>query len=539
MLKQLLLLTCILTGFSSMAQQSDVQRSWLVQFRSAADARSAMETERENRSMQDLHWKTLSYRLSMYEVTWDPATTGAATVKAYLETLGNLVALQADREVHLRDLRPNDSDYSLQYYLDLIGAPAAWAQGTGGVTALGDTIVAAVLERGAGDPLHEDLQSLFWYNRAEIPGDGIDNDGNGFIDDYAGINILTGNDQHLGDIENHATPVCGIIGANGNNGLGVAGLNWQSKILMISGVRQISHIIQAYDYVIDMRRRYEESGGREGAFIVVTNASFGIDGAFPDEEPMWCAMYDALGEAGILSATATANAPVDVDRDGDLPTTCPSDYLIGVTNTNRQDRRTPNAAYGKTSIDLGAPGANIYTTFSDQRYGAFDGTSAATPVVAGAIALLYSMPSEKLAEAWRDDAAALALEIKQILIQTVRPIDDLRDRTVSGGRLNLQGAMLELAHRYGNWAPEYGLANLHPNPAHDVLYYSLQTPQAGNHEVLVVNLLGQIVYQETRDTSLFDNTRLYIDTGRLAPGQYLLSIRDQKKIVTRPFIKML
>ncbi len=539
MLKQLLLLTCILTGFSSIAQQSDVQRSWLVQFRSAADARSAMEPGRESRPALDLHWKTLSGRLSMYEVTWDPAIVGAASVKAHLEAFPGLISLQADAEVQLRDLRPNDADYSLQYYLDLIGAPAAWAQATGGVTALGDTIVAAVLERGAGDPLHEDLQGLFWYNHAEVPGDGIDNDGNGFIDDYAGINIITGNDQHQGDIENHATPVCGIIGANGNNGIGVAGINWQSKILMISGVRQISHIIQAYDYVIDMRRRYEESGGREGAFIVVTNASFGIDGAFPEEEPMWCAMYDALGEAGILSATATANSPVDVDRDGDLPTTCPSDYLIGVTNTNRQDRKASNAAFGKTSIDLGAPGSNVYTTFSQHQYGSFDGTSAATPVVAGAIALLYSMPSANLAEAWRTDAAALSLEIKQILIQTAHPIDDLRNRTVSGGRLDLRAAMLELARRYGTWAPEYSLSNLHPNPAHDVLYYSLHTPEAGSHEVLVVNLLGQIVHRETRETSLFDNTRLHIDTAPLAPGQYFLAIRDQKKIVTRPFVKML
>jgi subtilisin family serine protease len=140
-----------------------------------------------------------------------------------------------------------------------------------------------------------------------------------------------------------------------------------------------------------MRRLYNETDGEKGAFVVATNASWGINGGEPADSPLWCAMYDSLGAQGVLNCGATANNNVDVDVVGDLPTACPSDFMISVTATNIDDMRT-FSAYGATTIDVGAPGDNVYTTSISGGYGTTSGTSFASPLTAGVIGLLYSAP---------------------------------------------------------------------------------------------------------------------------------------------------
>ena len=127
--------------------------------------------------------------------------------------------------------------------MTLINAPSAWDVGTGGLTAQGDTIVVAILEKGAllG---HSDLRDNIWVNWKEIPGDGIDNDGNGYVDDYRGWNPRTQNDDP-GDVGNHGTAVHSIVGARGDNIKGVTGVNWRVKLLNIANVQFENEIIAA------------------------------------------------------------------------------------------------------------------------------------------------------------------------------------------------------------------------------------------------------------------------------------------------------
>src|SRR5690606_1454004 len=111
-------------------------------------------------------------------------------------------------------------------------------------------------------------------NHGEIPGDGIDNDQNGYTDDYLGLNVQTDNDQHASDV--HGTAVAGIIGAQGGNQKGVCGINWNVKLLLISGIERESDIIEGYQYATALRNTYRNSGGTQGAFVVATSLSAGI-----------------------------------------------------------------------------------------------------------------------------------------------------------------------------------------------------------------------------------------------------------------------
>jgi len=108
--------------------------------------------------------------------------------------------------------------------------------------------------------------------------------------------------------------------------------------------------------------------GAEGAFVVAVNSSWGTDFGQPADAPLWCALYDSLGTYGVLSCAATANNNTNVDTMGDLPTACPSDYLISVTNTNSSDVKVNSAGYGVVTIDLGAPGNQIYSVLPEIKF---------------------------------------------------------------------------------------------------------------------------------------------------------------------------
>jgi subtilisin family serine protease len=144
---------------------------------------------------------------------------------------------------------------------------------TGGLTVQGDTIVVAVIDCGA-DITHEDLN--FWKNYLEIPGNGIDDDTNGYVDDFDGWNAQS----QTGVITScsHGTHVSGIIGAIGNNTTGVVGVNWNVKIMPVQpSSTNEALVVAAYTYVYNMRRLYNQTNGAKGAFIVATNSSFGVN----------------------------------------------------------------------------------------------------------------------------------------------------------------------------------------------------------------------------------------------------------------------
>ncbi|MEM9024962.1 MAG: S8 family serine peptidase, partial [Bacteroidota bacterium] len=313
---------------------------------------------------------------------------------------------------------PNDPNYGFQWHFNNDGsnapgpadiqAEAAWDISTGGLTTRGDTIVIAVIDGGI-DLNHEDLQ--LFKNRAEIPNNGLDDDNNGYVDDYDGWNAF----NSTGSVPNdgHGTNVSGIAGAKGNNNVGVTGINWDVQVLPIAGDAAIESIVlEAYGYVLEMRARYNETNGAEGAYIAVTNSSFGVDKKQPADFPLWCAFYDSLGAEGILSVGATTNQSTNVDVEGDIPTACTSDFLVAVTNTNSWDQIESNAGYGASSIDIGAPGVNIYTTFFGSNYGFTSGTSMSTPQVAGAIALMYSVICQTRFQQFENDPAGLAMWVR-------------------------------------------------------------------------------------------------------------------------------
>ncbi len=314
----------------------------------------------------------------------------------------------------------------------------AWDITTGGVTALGDTIVAAIIDDGL-DWNHADFGDNLWVNHDEIPNNGIDDDNNGYTDDYQGWNAYTGTGVITGG--GHGTPVAGIVGAKGNNNIGVSGVNWDVKLMIIQGGGDEADALAAYAYCLAERNIYNMTNGAEGSFVVTTNASWGIDQGQPSDAPLWCGLYDTMGEEGILSCGATANANFNIDVIGDLPTGCPSDYLLSVTNLDQTDEKVNSAGYGLVTIDLGAYGENTWNTASGNSYGGFGGTSGATPHVAGTVALMYATPCPSFAAFAKADPAAAALQVRQNLLNGVVANSSLDGITVTGGRLNTFNAV--------------------------------------------------------------------------------------------------
>ncbi|HIC36730.1 MAG TPA: peptidase, partial [Candidatus Marinimicrobia bacterium] len=250
---------------------------------------------------------------------------------------------QFDHYVSQRQTFPNDPSFNSQWGMHNTGqsggledadidAPEAWNMTTGGTNALGDDIVVAIVDGGCMLS-HSDLDDNLWVNSDEIPGNNVDDDYDGYVDDVNGWNAYNSNGNLSSD--GHGTHVAGIVGAEGNNGSMVAGVNWNVKLMIVMGsTGTTSIVLEAYGYVLDQRALYNETNGEEGAFVVSTNSSFGIDYADCNsgDYPLWDEAYTALGEAGVLSAAATINANQNVDNIGDVPTGCTSDYLVTVTN---------------------------------------------------------------------------------------------------------------------------------------------------------------------------------------------------------------
>lgn len=360
---------------------------------------------------------------------------------------------------------PNDPNYFQQWHWKNTGQnngkpgadldmEEAWEITTGGLTATGDTIVVAIVDDGT-DLEHPDLAANHWINHLEIPDNGQDDDGNGYVDDYFGWNINQDNDNV--DNGGHGVNVEGMIGAVGNNGVGLTGVNWDIKMMTIRpSSTQEALVIEAYTYALTQRKLYNQTNGEKGAFVVAMNSSWGIDFGDPADAPIWCAYYDTMGVYGILNCGATANINIDIDIEGDLPTGCSSEYLISVTATDNEDKRN-FSAFGKTTIDVAAPGEDVRTTSNNGNYTTTSGTSFASPTTAGLVGLLYSAPCStigQLAKAAPSEAAKL---VRDAIFEGVDKIPALEDELVTGGRIN---AFKSLQYILSNCGPCPGPANI-------------------------------------------------------------------------------
>jgi subtilisin family serine protease len=293
-----------------------------------------------------------------------------------------------------------------------IDAPEAWALRTDA-----SEIIVGVIDTGI-DYNHPDLAGNMWVNTGEIPGNGIDDDGNGYIDDVYGINGIN-NSGNPWDDQYHGTHVAGTIGAVGNNGTGLSGVAWNVKLMALkflssSGSGSSSDAIKCIDY-----------GVRMGAHVL--NNSWGGGGYSQ-------ALYDAImraRNAGVLFVAAAGNSNVNNDTANFYPASYQIDNVLAVASTDRNDIRSSFSNYGYQRVGIGAPGSNIYSTYPNNNYNTISGTSMASPHVAGAAALLM---------AHRPDLTTHQSVIQHLLMST-DPNNSLRDVTVSGGRLNLYKAL--------------------------------------------------------------------------------------------------
>ncbi|MBU0731426.1 S8 family serine peptidase [Patescibacteria group bacterium] len=293
---------------------------------------------------------------------------------------------------------PNDPSFNVQWYLDQasgadVDAPQAWGEETGKAS-----VVVAVIDTGA-DMNHPDLVNNFWVNSGEIPNNHIDDDNNGYVDDVNGWNFLD-NNNNLNPVPDggddagvsHGTHVAGIIGAVGNNSIGVTGLSWNVSIMVIK-VLDDEGVGNTYD--IAQGINYAKNNGAD-----IINLSFGAYG----EDTLEKNAIEAAQHAGLITIAALGNDSINVNN---LPI-YPACYnkVLGVTSTNSNDNASWFTNYGSDCADVAAPGSAIYSTLFynaispfDEEYGYMSGTSMATPVVAGIAALLKAdIPSENEAD---------------------------------------------------------------------------------------------------------------------------------------------
>ena len=495
----------------------------------------------------ELHLKqVISKRSGIHLLSFD-SLQNEQMILNKLRTNSEIEIAQFNHTTQSRAL-PDDLQFGVQYALHNTGqsggtvdadidAPEAWDITTGGLTSTGDSIVIAIIDDGF-QLTHPDLN--FWKNNFEIAANGIDDDGNGFIDDTKGWNASNNSNNIV--LAQHGTHVTGIAAAKGNNAMGVSGVDWKSKVMPVIGSTTLESVaVAAYTYVLECRRLYNETNGAKGAFVVVTNSSFGVNQGQPANFPLWCAMYDSLGKQGILSVCATANNNWDVDVVGDIPTACTSNYMITVASTNRNDGRVTTSAYGPNSIDLAAPGSAILSTYATNTYTTLSGTSMAAPFVAGTIGLMYAAACDSFIQLYKQFPDSFAMEVKSFIINGVDQKVGFDTLYFSGGRLNAHTSIVDFQNYFNCYSlglkkTEKGNFVISPNPAMDKLtIFNIDSNPIKSIKVIDVN-------GKTISILNFENNnshKIEINISTWSNGVYHLHLTDsQGNSTTHKLVKI-
>ncbi len=317
-----------------------------------------------------------------------------------------------------------------------IDAPEAWEQATGS-----SHIVVGVIDSGI-DYNHPDLAANIWTNPGEIPGDGIDNDGNGLVDDIHGWDFANDDNDPIGQ-RGHGTHVAGILGAVGNNGIGVAGVNWNVRMaaLQFINAQDVGSTPDAIDAIYYATRM--------GMHLTCNSWVVGLH-----YNPLLERVIKAAGDdAGQLFVAGAGNRfpgwNVDRPRAAHYPACFNLDNIISVAAVNSNATLSSFSNWGATSVDLAAPGEAILSTWPESKYVVRSGTSMATPHVAGACALFLSLGPPDYPFRFR--------EVKAKVLATAERIPALQGRCVTGGRLNLH----DLLRSAGNFDSVTGTVTLY------------------------------------------------------------------------------
>lgn len=331
---------------------------------------------------------------------------------------------------------PDDTMYPQQWNLPLISAPAAWGQYTGSNGA--GSVVVAVLDTGIAY-VHPDLVQNLWTNPGEVPGNGVDDDGDGIVDDYYGANFggLTPGDPWDDDTaDSHGSHVAGIIGAAGNNATGVSGINWGVRIMAVKflhgpeGYGELSDALSAMEYAL-----------ARGAKII--NCSFEVE-----EDPSLTEGIRSIEEAvaaadaaGALVISAAGNGGLNLDRTRIYPASVRLPNNISAAAATRSDALAGYSDYGRHTVDIAAPGGSgtgsadailstVWLSNGSRLYRTTAGTSMAAPHVSGAAALI-----------WNSNPALTAYQVKARILNGADAGVAYAGKVIAGGRLNLERAL--------------------------------------------------------------------------------------------------
>lgn len=450
---------------------------------------------------------------------------------------------QFNQLISPRGKEPNDPRMTEQWHWQRIRAASAWQRSGGGTTLCGDTVVVAILD-GGFDTTHTDLKPNIWRNNREIPNNNLDDDQNGYTDDDLGWNARDHNSKHPSDTppqyRPHGTPCAGIVGAVGDNAQGGTGLNWNVKLMLLSWSRSSAFIAENLIYVYRQRQLYEASRGQRGAFVVTVSISVGFDNQFVNQQPLICAWLDSLSTIGVIPVVAVTNIEGDITKIGDIPSLCPAERMLAVAATERNDTRR-RGGFSAEAVDIAAPGVDIISTYPQQNdYDSFEGNSFAAPQIAGAIALLWSMPFDTFCNV---SHLQVADWLRNAILNGGDPLSSLAEKSVSGRRVNLEGSLQYLDYQLSTKGKKglLDIVKIYPNPTKNDCWVELQTPQnfEENIELRLYNSLGQLILVQTLTPQLWSTRQLRLNTEGVTSGVYRLLLYhqgDDKILITKNLV---
>lgn len=424
------------------------------------------------------------------------------TIQEFESSLSDLKASEAFQLIEpnavLRVAKlPNDPDLSQLWGLKNTGQADATPQvGVPGVdidaerawdiTTGSDQVVIAVIDTGI-DYNHPDLKANVWTNAAEANGtSGIDDDGNGIIDDIHGANFAdpghpTGNPL---DDQGHGSHCSGTIGGTGDDGVGVVGVNWQTRIMGVKflgsdGSGSLEGAILAIDYATKMKARVQSNSWAGGNY-----------------SNLLLEAIQRANDAGILFVAAASNSAGDNDASPVYPATYAVPNIVSVAAVDNRGQLADFSNYGKTTVHLAAPGVEIYSSITNAGHDSWSGTSMATPHVSGVAGLLLA-----------NDPTLSVTDLKAKLLAGARPLASLRNRTITGGVLNAYYSLTGLtppedARDPAKWTQmPYSLSTPHPYGKKEHLEQEIEVPGASEIALYFSQFKTERYYDKV---SLFD-----------------------------------